>query len=287
MSTPIINHPHLTAIRRTELSVPTRWLLKQGRLKGRILDFGCGLGYDTDELSRQGYDIVGYDNYYRTDPPEGKFDTIICQYVLNVLEQPDQAQVMMEVSSLLKPRGMAYYAVRRDLDVEGFRLHAIHKEYTYQCNVVLPFESLCRTASFELYAYTPLNQLPRREGERCPFCRLSRKVEIICETDACVAFFDGYPVSRGHALIVPKRHVASYFDLTDKERVAMDRMLTFVKNVVDRRYHPDGYNVGINVGQVAGQSVFHVHMHLIPRYKGDVDHPKGGVRSVIPSKQSY
>ena len=118
-------------------------------------------------------------------------------------------------------------------------------------------------------------------------CLLSRRVEIICETATCVAFYDGYPVSPGHALIIPKRHVASYFDLTNHEREAMNVMLQYVKQKVDERYHPDGYNIGINVNEAAGQSVFHVHMHLIPRYKGDVPNPKGGVRGVIPSKQKY
>lgn len=121
----------------------------------------------------------------------------------------------------------------------------------------------------------------------CPFCHLTSSVEIICESDICVAFYDGYPVSPGHALIIPKRHVASYFDLTNEEREAMTQMMLDVKQRLDERFHPDGYNVGINIGEYAGQSVFHCHMHLIPRYKGDVPYPKGGVRGVIPSKQSY
>lgn len=282
-----INHPYLTAIKRTNLSVPTRFLKDNNLLKGRILDFGCGYGFDTDELHRQGYNITGYDYYYRPDFPEGKFDTIICNYVLNVLEPYAQAEVMMNVTNLLKPDGTAYFAVRRDLKEEGFRLHAIHRQYTYQCNVKLPFKSLECNSSYELYQYNHFNKLPRMENTVCPFCRLARRVEIICETATCVAFYDGYPVSPGHALIIPKRHVASYFDLTNHEREAMNVMLQFVKQKIDERFHPDGYNIGINVNEAAGQSVFHVHMHLIPRYKGDVPNPKGGVRGVIPSKQSY
>ena len=282
-----INHPYLTAIKRTDLSVPTRYLLQHNLLKGRILDFGCGFGYDTDELKKRDYDIIGYDYYYRPDYPEGKFDTIICNYVLNVLEPYAQAEVMMNVTNLLSPNGTAYFTVRRDLTEEGFRLHAIHKQYTYQCNVKLPFQSLIRNSSYELYQYNHFNKLPRKEGETCPFCRLSRRVEIICETATCVAFYDGYPVSSGHALIIPKRHVANYFDLTNHEREAMNVMLQYVKKKIDERFHPDGYNIGINVNEAAGQSVFHVHMHMIPRYKGDVENPKGGVRGVIPSKQKY
>ncbi len=287
MENKIPNQPHLTAIKRTDLSVPTRYLLNHDLLKGRILDFGCGLGYDTDELKRRGFDIIGYDNYYRTDYPQGKFDTIICNYVLNVLEPYDQAVVLMSVSNLLSSKGVAYFAVRRDLEEEGFRLHAIHKQYTYQCNVRLPFKSLEKNSSYELYEYQHYNRLPRKEDVDCPFCNLSRKVEVICETASCVAFYDGYPVSPGHALIIPKRHVANYFDLTHREREAMNLMLQFVKQRLDEKYHPDGYNVGININEAAGQSVFHVHMHLIPRYKGDVEKPKGGVRGVIPNKQSY
>ena len=287
MTIEIINHPYLTAIKRTDLSVPVRYLLQHDLLKGRILDFGCGFGYDTDELKRRGYDITGYDYYYRPEYPEGKFDTIFCVYVLNVLEPYAQAEVMMNVSNLLSPKGTAYFAVRRDLKEEGFRLHAIYREYTYQCNVRLPFVSLECNPSYELYQYNHFNKLPRKEGETCPFYRLSRRVELICETAACVAFYDGYPVSPGHALIIPKRHVASYFDLTNHEREAMNVMLQYVKLKVDERYHPDGYNIGINVNEAAGQSVFHVHMHLIPRYKGDVENPKGGVRGVIPGKQKY
>ena len=213
-----INHPYLTAIKRTDLSVPVRYLLQHSLLKGRILDFGCGFGYDTDELKQRGYDITGYDYYYRIEYPEGKFDTIFCVYVLNVLEPYAQAEVMMNVSNLLSPKGTAYFAVRRDLKEEGFRLHAIYREYTYQCNVRLPFLSLDCNSSYEIYQYNHFNRLPRQEDEKCPFCRLSRRVEVICETATCVAFYDGYPVSPGHALIIPKRHVASYFDLTNHER---------------------------------------------------------------------
>lgn len=282
-----INHPYLTAIKRTALSVPTRYLLKYNLLKGRILDYGCGFGYDTDELKRRGYDIIGYDYYYRAESPNGKFDTIICIYVLNVLEPYEQAKVMMNVSNLLSPNGTAYFAVRRDIKEEGYRLHAIYHEYTYQCNVYLPFLSLERNSSYELYKYNHFNMLPRKAAETCPFCRLSRKVEIICETATCVAFYDGYPVSKGHALIIPKRHVASYFDLTNHEQEAINIMLLYVKQKIDERYHPDGYNIGVNINEAAGQSVFHVHMHIIPRYKGDVKNPKGGIRGVIPNKQKY
>lgn len=282
-----INHPYLTAIKRTAISAPTRFLLQHNLLNGRVLDFGCGFGFDTDELSKQGIDITGYDYYYRPDFPNGKFDTIICNYVLNVLEPYAQAEVIMNVTNLLKPTGTAFIAVSRYLAEEGFRSHAIYREYIYHCNVILPFKSLTANKSFEIYQYNHFNKLLRDKDVECPFCQLSQQVEIICESATCVAFYDGYPVSPGHALIIPKRHVASYFDLTNHEREAMNVMLQYVRKKLDERFHPDGYNIGINVNEAAGQSVFHCHMHLIPRYKGDVANPKGGVRGVIPEKQKY
>ena len=124
-------------------------------------------------------------------------------------------------------------------------------------------------------------------NESCPFCLVEQGREIIASTSLSLAFFDGFPVSPGHALIIPRRHVASFFDLTEEERRDLLSLLDRVKDIVEERYHPDGYNIGVNVGAAAGQSVFHVHMHLIPRYIGDVQNPKGGVRGVIPAKQKY
>lgn len=120
----------------------------------------------------------------------------------------------------------------------------------------------------------------------CIFCRIPKE-DIVAESDLCLAFYDQFPVSPGHLLIIPKRHVAGYFDLTPDEITAMQSMLFDMKAVVDALYKPDGFNIGVNVGEAAGQSIFHVHMHLIPRYAGDVEYPRGGVRGVIPEKQNY
>lgn len=121
----------------------------------------------------------------------------------------------------------------------------------------------------------------------CPFCKVESEREIIASSPLSVAFFDGFPVSPGHALIISKRHVSSFFDLSQEERQDLLNLADSVKQIVEERYHPDGYNIGVNVGEAAGQSIFHVHMHLIPRYQGDVPNPRGGVRGVIPDKQNY
>ena len=111
--------------------------------------------------------------------------------------------------------------------------------------------------------------------------------DIVLENDLAIAFYDKYPVNKGHLLIIPKRHVEQYFELTDQERKAIDQLLFKGKKLLDGEHQPDGYNIGINCGEAAGQTIFHVHVHLIPRFKGDMEDPRGGVRGVIPEKRVY
>ena len=98
---------------------------------------------------------------------------------------------------------------------------------------------------------------------------------------------DSYPVSPGHSLIIPFRHCASFFELTSEETTACMALLVQERMVLDDEFNPDGYNIGVNVNAAAGQSIFHVHIHLIPRYTGDSSRPQGGVRQVIPEKAEY
>lgn len=98
---------------------------------------------------------------------------------------------------------------------------------------------------------------------------------------------DSYPTSPGHTLVIPRRHVASFFDLTAEEVAACMQLIREEKKLLDAELHPDGYNIGVNVGPAAGQSILHVHIHLIPRYTGDVENPQGGVRHVLPKKAHY
>ena len=120
----------------------------------------------------------------------------------------------------------------------------------------------------------------------CPFCSLP-KDRIVSESDYTVTIRDGYPVSDGHTLILPKRHVESFFDLHAIEKAAILQALDEAKETLDGEFSPAGYNIGINDGRSAGQTVPHVHVHLIPRYKGDTDDPRGGVRWIFPEKAKY
>ena len=120
----------------------------------------------------------------------------------------------------------------------------------------------------------------------CPFCTLP-PARLLATRATAIAIRDAFPVSPGHTLIIPKRHVASFFDITDAERADLLALLSFVRDDLDREFHPAGYNIGINDGAAAGQTVPHLHIHLIPRYAGDQPDPRGGVRWVIPDKAAY
>ena len=120
----------------------------------------------------------------------------------------------------------------------------------------------------------------------CKFCNPSQERLLLKGTLGFVSW-DRHPVNKGHILVMPYRHFSDYFDITEEERIEMWELVQSAKSIVDEKYNPDGYNIGINVGKWAGQSIPHLHIHLIPRFKGDVENPKGGVRGVIPAKQKY
>ena len=120
----------------------------------------------------------------------------------------------------------------------------------------------------------------------CPFCTLPTH-RIIDSNEHGVAVRDAYPISPGHTLIIPRRHVGSFFEISTVERTCLFALLDKAKAVVEQEFKPDGFNIGINDGPAAGQTVPHLHIHLIPRYKGDSADPRGGVRWIIPEMADY
>lgn len=120
----------------------------------------------------------------------------------------------------------------------------------------------------------------------CPFCSPSSG-QLVAEHPLAVVVRDAFPLTPGHSLVIPRRHVASFFDCTAEERAAMMELLDAAKAVLDREHRPAGYNLGLNNGRVAGQTVMHVHLHLIPRYTGDAVDPRGGVRWIFPERAAY
>jgi diadenosine tetraphosphate (Ap4A) HIT family hydrolase len=120
----------------------------------------------------------------------------------------------------------------------------------------------------------------------CAFCELSPE-RVLKRGELCLAFADCYPVSLGHTLVIPKRHVASFFSTTAEERAELFSLLDWCRSELIARHNPDAFNIGINDGKAAGQTVMHLHIHLIPRYAGDKPDPRGGVRWIFPGKADY
>ena len=115
----------------------------------------------------------------------------------------------------------------------------------------------------------------------CELCKLDM---VLIEDDHAYVRYDNNSLSRGHVIVVPRRHVASFFDMTPEEKICVLELLDHAKEKIDKQYAPDGYNIGVNIGRAGGQSRMHVHVHLIPRYSGDVPDPGGGIRCVLAKR---
>ena len=120
----------------------------------------------------------------------------------------------------------------------------------------------------------------------CVFCQKPHS-EKICENQLAKAFYDQYPVNQGHVLITPKRHVETFFDASPEELSAINDLIFNVKETLDQKYKPAGYNIGVNANLAGDQTIFHLHFHVIPRYSGDVENPRGGIRKIKKSLVPY
>ena len=119
------------------------------------------------------------------------------------------------------------------------------------------------------------------------FCKCLDEKNYELENEYAIARYDDFPVNKGHLEVITKRHIKDWWDTTPEEKLAIFELLDKAKEIVEYKYNPDGYNIGMNLGESAGQTVMHLHVHLIPRYVGDVADPRGGVRGVIPDKKNY
>lgn len=124
-------------------------------------------------------------------------------------------------------------------------------------------------------------------SEDCPFCTRLRQERLFHEGELWFTCFDESPVNQGHMLCILKRHEGDLFGVTPEEWAELEIMIRSVKEDMDNMFSPDGYNIGVNVGEAAGQTVPHLHVHVIPRYEGDCENPKGGVRKVKPPLVEY
>jgi diadenosine tetraphosphate (Ap4A) HIT family hydrolase len=120
----------------------------------------------------------------------------------------------------------------------------------------------------------------------CPFCTIEESL-IVAQNATSIAFRDAYPVADGHTLVIPRQHVTSIFDLSDSDQAQLWQLVAQVRTLLSRQRSPAGFNIGINDGEAAGQTVPHAHVHIIPRYAGDVPDARGGIRWIIPEKAVY
>jgi diadenosine tetraphosphate (Ap4A) HIT family hydrolase len=134
--------------------------------------------------------------------------------------------------------------------------------------------------------FTTLMDLEMGQNIDCIFCTID-KSRVITENDNCIAFYDKFPVSKGHILVIHKKHEADYFNLNAQEQSEIWNFTNEIKSFLEQKFEPNGFNIGINIGPAAGQTIFHCHIHIIPRYDGDIKNPRGGVRGVIPDKMNY
>lgn len=134
-----------------------------------------------------------------------------------------------------------------------------------------------------------INALDYMTNEYCFFCNQDNKEkqQWIAENDLFYSRWDGFPVSNGHAEVVPKRHIVSFFELTNTEVLQMYDLIIKTQKIITEKFNPAGYNIGLNEGSVAGRTIHHLHLHIIPRYVGDVENPRGGIRNVVPGKGDY
>ena len=121
----------------------------------------------------------------------------------------------------------------------------------------------------------------------CFFCKCLDEKNYELENEYAIARYDDFPVNKGHLEVITKRHIKDWWDTTPEEKLAIFELLDKAKEIIESKYNPDGYNIGMNLGESAGQTLMHLHVHLIPRYVGDVADPRGGVRGVIPDKKNY
>ena len=120
----------------------------------------------------------------------------------------------------------------------------------------------------------------------CPFCDLPKE-RVLLETETTQVLLDAFPITEGHTLVIPRRHVASIFELPPEELAALWSQVAFVRKVIAKKYCADAFNIGVNDGSAAGQTVPHAHIHVIPRRNGDSPDPRGGIRWIMPSKAKY
>lgn len=262
------NNPnsHLTVKERVKPSLPVKVLLERKLINGSVLDFGCGLGKDISFLQKKGFSVTGFDPHYKPNYPEVKFDTILCNYVLNILLPEEQSHVLMAISELLKPGGKAFFSVRRDIKRNGFLYNTKHKVKTYQCNVVLPYKSVFQTENCEIYQYQHYTFLNKGNKKISPFFEGKSERILITESAMAFAIYEKHPIFSSNVLVMPKRKIANYFELSQHEQIACWLVVNRVQEILKKTHKPDGFKIETNTCNSGDQTLEHAHIHLLPKF---------------------
>jgi diadenosine tetraphosphate (Ap4A) HIT family hydrolase len=169
----------------------------------------------------------------------------------------------MSISELLLPEGSAYFAVRRDIRRDGFRLHLKHRVEVYQCSVTLPYQSILRTDHCEIYHYRHYNQLSSPSTpSTCPFCTPANDYELLTESANAYAVLVRRPISRDHALVIPKKHFTRYLQIPHYTMESCWLVVERVKKILNERFRPKYFNIKVDTDTAAG----HVYIHITPQY---------------------
>lgn len=251
-------------------SFTSQFLLENDLLKGTVLVFGAGLEKEVEVLQKSNVPVTVFEHNCPDKLLEPDFDTIVCSIFPDYKNSSSPDEILFKVSLLLKPGGKAYFHVRD----KGQQLF-------------FPCKPILRNGELKMFEYQHYSFLNRGNDEVSPFFGDNEFKLQAGEITTAFAIRDKFPVSPGHALIIPKRKAANYFTLPLEEQNACWFLINLVQKQLQEEFNPSGFNIGVNVNEAAGQTVPHCHIHLIPRYDGDVEIPRGGVRGVIPNKKEY
>lgn len=210
-----------------------------------------------------------------------------------LLEEAQEVQETQSTDELTEELADMLEVIHALAQTSAISVKAIEEKRTHKRRVKGGFDSKIFNQFVDVEETNPAIEYYRPTTgsiPTCLFCKIAKgelQAEIVAHFKHCFAMKDAYPVSPGHILIIPYEHTENWFTARPQVQKSMMEALEYMKKHLDATLAPDGYNIGANCGTVAGQTVMHLHMHLIPRYKGDMQDPKGGVRGVIPSKQKY
>lgn len=202
-----------------------------------------------------------------------KFQEEVIEYLFakDVTEAKEELSDILQVLySLAEASGFSFF------ELDRIRSQKLQKNGGFQQRIFLE--------------KTIVKNCKKTHASECLFCNIKTgkiKREILAHFPSCFVIKDTHPVSPGHVLIIPNEHIEEWFSATPKIQFDLIKAVNHMKAILDLELKPDGYNVGVNCGKAAGQSILHLHVHLIPRYIGDMENPKGGIRGVIPDKQNY